>query len=132
MENLDWMSVVKVLLLAWKLRMQLSKKQEKTKKSRGGLFLLTMNSLAWSVRWKYSNLESTTKKKQQWVSSDRYIVSRKSSVRKLQGRKNVALVTTSRRSNSSTRRRRNGKFGKSNTSSLRRKKPQRRAAEAIV
>lgn len=63
MENLDWMSVAKVLLLAWKLRMQLSKKQEKTKKSKGRLFLSTMKSLVWSVRWKYSNLESTTKEK---------------------------------------------------------------------
>lgn len=63
MENLDWMSVAKVLLLAWKLRMQLSKKQEKTRKSRGRSFLLTMNSLVWSVRWQLSNLESTTKEK---------------------------------------------------------------------
>ena len=57
------MSVAKVLLLAWKLRMQLSKKQEKTGKSRGRLFLLTMNSLVWSVRWQLSNLESITKEK---------------------------------------------------------------------
>lgn len=45
------------------LRMQLSKKQEKTRKSRGRSFLLTMNSLVWSVRWQLSNLESTTKEK---------------------------------------------------------------------
>lgn len=63
MENLDWMSVAKVLLLAWKLRMQLSKKQEKTRKSKGRLFLSTMKSLVWSVKWQLSNLESTTKEK---------------------------------------------------------------------
>lgn len=39
------------------------KKQEKTRKSKGRSFLLTMNSLVWSVKWKYSNLESTTKEK---------------------------------------------------------------------
>ena len=35
---------------AWKLRMQLSKKQEKTRKSKGRLFLSTMKSLVWSVK----------------------------------------------------------------------------------
>lgn len=59
------MSVAKVLLLAWKLRMQLSKKQEKTRRIRlrEKLFPTIRNSLVWSVRWQLSNLESTTKEK---------------------------------------------------------------------
>lgn len=65
MENLDWMSVAKVLLLAWKLRMKLSKKQVKTKGIwlREKLFPTIKKSHAWSVRLQHSNLESTTKEK---------------------------------------------------------------------
>lgn len=65
-ENLDWMSVVKVLLLAWKLRMKLSKKQVKTRRIglRERLFPTIRKSHAWSVRWQHSNLESITNKKE--------------------------------------------------------------------
>lgn len=66
MENLDWMSVAKVLLLAWKLRMKLSKKQVKTKGIwlREKLFPTIKKSHAWSVRLQHSNLESITNKKE--------------------------------------------------------------------
>lgn len=66
MENLDWMSVAKVLLLAWKLRMKLSKKQVKTKGIwlREKLFPTIRKSHAWSVRLQHSNLESITNKKE--------------------------------------------------------------------
>lgn len=67
MENLDWMSVAKVLLLAWKLRMKLSKKQVKTKGIwlREKLFPTIKKSHAWSVRLQHSNLESITKTKKE-------------------------------------------------------------------
>lgn len=69
MENLDWMSVAKVLLLAWKLRMKLSKKQVKTKGIwlREKLFPTIKKSHAWSVRLQHSNLESITKTKKEDV-----------------------------------------------------------------
>lgn len=132
MENLDWMSVAKVLLLAWKLRMQLSKKQEKTRKSRGRSFLLTMNSLVWSVRWQLSNLESITKEKTHGnycTSTSYHWETQTGSDEK---KKHVGLVITFRRSSSSTRKRKRKRFGRSNISSPRRKrkKPQRKAVES--
>lgn len=66
---MDWMSVAKVLLLAWKLRMKLSKKQVKTKGIwlREKLFPTIKKSHAWSVRLQHSNLESITKTKKEDV-----------------------------------------------------------------